>query len=514
MKRTIIVFLLALTLFGLPALAQDVASIAIDPETADLTVGDELVFSAVASDADGNAVDAEIGWTVDGDIGTVDDEGEFKATTAGTGSVIASVGDITASAAVTVSAGQGGGGQGGSGDGADGNSDQGGGDGEPGGPGDGADGNSDQGDGGEGDDAEEPSVSIFPRNPWVAVDETIQFELEMEGADENADTVWAVSDEEIGTIDGTGLFTAVKVGTVTVTATRGELSDEVSVDVTDGTPPDGQSGNLVRFQRERNGRITQFGSAISENNSITIGGIPSPMNYLNGMKLFFPENSLSEDITITIKIPSFAKTNSQSGDVEFDGDIVTAVTFEVSVDGEVVEPYNFDTPIEVTLPYKKGLLNNLGIDPTNLSMFYVDENGELVQDGISGLALDEESGMIKGMCAHFSDVALAPDQGDPTLVEAGPAPEGFALDQNFPNPFNPVTTISYNLAASSNVSMNIYSVVGQHVKTLVDGVMPAGAHSVTWDGTDDAGRQVTSGIYFYSITAGDFNMTRKLMLLR
>lgn len=93
-------------------------------------------------------------------------------------------------------------------------------------------------------------------------------------------------------------------------------------------------------------------------------------------------------------------------------------------------------------------------------------------------------------------------------------PSEFALLQNFPNPFNPETTINYNLAASSDVTLQIYNVVGQVVRTLVSEPQSAGRYQVRWNGTDDRGVPVSSGIYFYSVRAGKFQDVRKLMLLK
>jgi hypothetical protein len=93
-------------------------------------------------------------------------------------------------------------------------------------------------------------------------------------------------------------------------------------------------------------------------------------------------------------------------------------------------------------------------------------------------------------------------------------PTEFALLQNFPNPFNPETTISYNLSESGDVSLQIYNVVGQVVRTLVAERQSAGRYEVRWTGSDDRGVPVSSGIYFYKITAGKNQDVRKLMLLK
>jgi len=93
-------------------------------------------------------------------------------------------------------------------------------------------------------------------------------------------------------------------------------------------------------------------------------------------------------------------------------------------------------------------------------------------------------------------------------------PTDFALSQNVPNPFNPSTDISFALPKDSKVSLTIYNVLGQHVKTLVDDYMRAGNQTVSWDGTDGTGRTVASGVYFYKLNASDFSSTKKMMMLK
>ncbi len=93
-------------------------------------------------------------------------------------------------------------------------------------------------------------------------------------------------------------------------------------------------------------------------------------------------------------------------------------------------------------------------------------------------------------------------------------PSAFALRQNYPNPFNPSTTIHYDLPKSSNVRLNIYNIQGQRVMTLVNGQKTAGRYQVSWNGRNERGQMVSSGIYIYRIQAGDFIKTRKMMLLK
>ncbi len=91
-------------------------------------------------------------------------------------------------------------------------------------------------------------------------------------------------------------------------------------------------------------------------------------------------------------------------------------------------------------------------------------------------------------------------------------PEKFALLANYPNPFNPETTIRYDLPQDSRVVLRIYNLLGQEVRTLLNENQAAGARSLSWDGRNNAGRQVPSGVYIYRITAGNFGAARKMVL--
>ncbi len=100
------------------------------------------------------------------------------------------------------------------------------------------------------------------------------------------------------------------------------------------------------------------------------------------------------------------------------------------------------------------------------------------------------------------------------VLEIQTTPTEFALRQNYPNPFNPETTIKFDLAESGQVELRIYNMVGQVVRTLVDENQAAGRYSIRWDGRDDRGLTVSSGIYFYSLRADKFRAVKKLMLLK
>lgn len=93
-------------------------------------------------------------------------------------------------------------------------------------------------------------------------------------------------------------------------------------------------------------------------------------------------------------------------------------------------------------------------------------------------------------------------------------PQTFALQQNWPNPFNPETQVRYSLDADSDVRLTIFDMTGQTIATLVSEHQVQGSYTVAWDARNDAGQGVASGVYFYRLDAGSNSLTRKMSLLR
>jgi len=124
-------------------------------------------------------------------------------------------------------------------------------------------------------------------------------------------------------------------------------------------------------------------------------------------------------------------------------------------------------------------------------------------DQTHGWAVGEEGTILRAA----SPVTEIKDNSKP----AAPLDE-FALHNNYPNPFNPSTTISFNLPRPGNVRLAVFNVLGQEVKELTNGFYPAGKHEVTWDGTNSSGVKAASGIYFYALQAGGTRMIKKMVL--
>lgn len=121
---------------------------------------------------------------------------------------------------------------------------------------------------------------------------------------------------------------------------------------------------------------------------------------------------------------------------------------------------------------------------------------------------DHNRDIFLGNVIDFFGIVNAVEEPVETL------PKAFALKQNFPNPFNPITSIAFEMPTAENVCLTIYNILGQSVKTLVNDQRSAGRYTILWDGRDDAGLTVGSGVYFYRMQAGSFTKTAKMVFLK
>ncbi len=126
------------------------------------------------------------------------------------------------------------------------------------------------------------------------------------------------------------------------------------------------------------------------------------------------------------------------------------------------------------------------------------------------------NGVADGPNADFDSFQIL--KGEATAVEPQAhqpeVPTDYALSQNYPNPFNAETRIQFNIAQTGHVSLKVYNVTGQLVRDLVNEDMPAGSHSAVWNGRDQNGRQLASGVYFCRMISGSYTETIKMTFLR
>jgi hypothetical protein len=123
---------------------------------------------------------------------------------------------------------------------------------------------------------------------------------------------------------------------------------------------------------------------------------------------------------------------------------------------------------------------------------------------------------------RLTEALLATPSAQSVVVDGitAPLPASFVLHQNYPNPFNPTTTIEFSVTAfdgglgAQHVTLEIFNILGQKVRRLVDDVLPVGDHSVVWEATSDSGQRVATGIYLYRLTVGNESQSKKMLYLK
>jgi hypothetical protein len=130
-------------------------------------------------------------------------------------------------------------------------------------------------------------------------------------------------------------------------------------------------------------------------------------------------------------------------------------------------------------------------------------------------SLDVGSNTLCGITTGFSPFVMGVEKAtDISQQISNEIPSQYKLSQNYPNPFNPSTNINFSLPRLSNVDIKIYNILGQVVRNLVNEEKPAGEYNITWDGKDNAGKSVASGIYLYKIKTDNFSSSKKMLLMK
>ena len=126
----------------------------------------------------------------------------------------------------------------------------------------------------------------------------------------------------------------------------------------------------------------------------------------------------------------------------------------------------------------------------------------------------ELAGRTQDNICYFDNISFSPSNSVGVDNRSETLPQGFALEQNFPNPFNPITTLRYELPEDSFVDVTVYDMLGNVVSNLVNANQSSGYKSVQWNATNNQGQPVSAGVYLYSIEAGEFRQTKKMIFLK
>lgn len=211
-------------------------------------------------------------------------------------------------------------------------------------------------------------------------------------------------------------------------------------------------------------------------------------------------NALEPDYEDWAEFPEIAICiSNDNGETWSDPIIMNAKSDDVNYAPEL----NGMIPIYI---YPGDKIEDLGDNYGRVHLMFFDDNSY----GSTICGAGENLGGTMMYAALDIKFEYVPDSTDPII-----SPAAINLYQNYPNPFNPTTTIAYNLQEAGKVKLEVYNVKGQKVKTLVSEYQDAGHHDVQWNGDDELGKTVSSGVYFYKVRAGGrYTSTRKMIMLK
>jgi hypothetical protein len=181
------------------------------------------------------------------------------------------------------------------------------------------------------------------------------------------------------------------------------------------------------------------------------------------------------------------------------------------------------TPLGVPVNANLDLVGNAwgASSPFGLSSAAWNDNAADGNDGISdeqwiydGLADDDYIALLYENLANNAGFWMVSRPNEVPVTDAPASPRTGWLGGARPNPFNPSTTIAYSLGRAGSAELVVYDLSGRRVKTLVSGYIDAGSHEARWDGRDEYGRRVASGVYAYRLITDEFSETKRMVLLK
>jgi hypothetical protein len=484
----LILFILLLNNVAFGQKGKDKFTVVLDPPEATRMVGEEVAFTAILEAPDGTQKDTTFLWSIQGNqIGTIDQNGVFTALSKGTAHVVAAAGKLSGKAKVKIT--------------------------------------EEKTYGTEADSTESLDeddlyqLQVSPEDTIVVLGEEVQYRaflVDSLGNRTDTTATWRAQGRDVGTIDMNGIFTATACGVGVIKAKAGSYASTTKVIVSAAV--DSASTDSVSIWFRGNscnpvGNVHRTG----QGDVYKISGFPFPYNVLNGGEIVFQPGCLDEDIQIDITLSETARIMGDSL-VEFGNNVLNGISLQVYMGDSLVSPFYFDPPVEVVLPYKVGLMNTLGLTPDDLWMYFYSDSAGLDSAGISNIVVDSAKHKIYAEVSHFSDLVIAPKGcACPAAVENSYyVPTQHSLSENYPNPFNPETIIPFTIGGSEaqRIRLAIYNLVGQEIRRLADRLYSPGVHSVRWDGKDNTGRLLASGIYIYRLETKTFSQSRRMVLLR
>jgi len=362
-------------------------------------------------------------------------------------------------------------------------------------------------------------------------------------------------------LTGAKLNTATLTNQPTAKLINTQEADTILVD-----PPDdlleGVGGDLIGVYAERTDSLltlqfeflnpidtdsTLLGFAMDLDFDVTTGAFPGLFGALD------PTNAIGSEFDVLVDIPGLVADMPNTALLFFgSNDIETAIIFDtlpIAISERVVTleinlnlieddgnmaiaglSGHFDSEVENTSAdfWPDVGHADVGLDP-NDSISWLElktNNGQLaggeadtvvVKIDAANLDVDDFSGVILMMTNDPDELVVQiPVSLDvvTSVSEDDILPARFALSRNYPNPFNPETRIEFELATQSNVRLEVYNLLGQKIRTLVNGTRSAGSHKVVWDAKDKTGKEVGTGVYVYQMTAGEYTSSQKMLLVR
>jgi photosystem II stability/assembly factor-like uncharacterized protein len=329
-----------------------------------------------------------------------------------------------------------------------------------------------------------------------------------------------------GTTSGGGLYNYSSTATVSASPNSGyEFSNWT------------ENGNVVSSNNNYgftvSGNRALIANFVLKKFTITISANPPDGGTVNGGGLF--------DFGQSISVLATPKSGYSFSNWTENGNVVsTSATYTFSVNGNRILIANFliipalsVTPQIRNVPSTQGATNFTVSNSTGGTMNWSsssDAGWAQITNGINGvnsgtieINYQANSGIARiatitvtstGAIGSPATVQVQQEQYTDVETFGDEMPKDYALQQNYPNPFNPQTIIRYDLPRSSFVRITIFNLLGLEVKLLVNEEKGTGKHNIYWNSTDNSGKKVSSGVYFYTITADNFTQTKKMVLMK